>query len=273
MSYRSIKSTTRRLAALSGGLGALLFVLAAQADAPIVDLGGRNQKAPGAPTLDERVGKLERVLENQTLIDLTQRLENLQQQTTELVGQMEEVRHTLDELKTRQRELYLDVDRRLQALEAGGARAAAPSSTGDGGGAASAAPSAADVEARNAYQSALNVLRQGNYAEAIKQFQNFVTKYGSSEYADNAQYWLADANYVQQRYDVALKEFEKLIKSYPSSKKYADALLKTGLCHLELGNTTKAQIILNDIKVRYPNSPESQIADKRLQQMKSQTRR
>ncbi len=255
-----------KLAAYSGGLVVFLLTGLAVADAPVIDLSGRSS-GTAAPKLEDRVSKLERVLENQTLIDMNQRLEALQEQTSQLLGQMEEARHTLDDLQRRQRELYLDVDRRLQALEAGAARASAPPASGN-----TAPPSAGDGEARSAYQNALNILRQGKYDDAISQFRAFLVKFPKSEYADNAQYWLGDANYIQQHYDIALKEFEKLLADYPDSKRGTDALLKTGLIQQELGNSTKAQLILNNLKARYPNTPEAQIAEKRLQQIKLQSR-
>jgi len=262
--YRSSNQNLIKLAVVGGLVGFSLSGYAL-ADAPVIDLSKRSPSI-AAGTLDERVSKLERVLENRTLIDMNQRLEALQEQTTQLLGQMEEARHTLDELQRRQRELYLDVDRRLQALESGAAKARAPET-----GSASPAPEGSS-EARGAYQGALNILRKGKYEEATKKFRTFLSKYPNSEYADNAQYWLADANYIQKNYDVALKEFEKLLANFPKSKRSRDALLKTGLIQHELGNSTKAQLILNNVKANYPNTPEAQIAEKRLQQIKLQSR-
>ena len=75
--------------------------------------------------LDSRLLRIERVLANQSLLDLSQRIEAAQAETRTLRGQLDELQHQVAQAKDQQRELYGDVDRRLAALEGTGGGGAA----------------------------------------------------------------------------------------------------------------------------------------------------
>ena len=86
---------------------------------------GTAQAAPLAPaaaptpqlSAEQRLARLERMLDNQGLVDLLVRLESLQAEVQRLRGEVEVQTHTIAELKKRQRELYLDIDRRLLGVD------------------------------------------------------------------------------------------------------------------------------------------------------------
>ncbi len=69
--------------------------------------------------LDQRVARLEQVVNSQTLIELLNNVQALQREVQSLRGEIELQGHGVSQLKQRQRELYLDIDRRLQRMEAG----------------------------------------------------------------------------------------------------------------------------------------------------------
>ncbi len=72
---------------------------------------------PAPPTTEERVERLERLINSQGLVDILLRLENLQKDVQNIQGDSEVQMHKLDEIRKRQRELYIDIDRRLLQLE------------------------------------------------------------------------------------------------------------------------------------------------------------
>ena len=71
-----------------------------------------------AASLERRLERVEKVLDNQVLVKLLQRIEGLQQEMRELRNQIEQQEYELKSLAERQRDLYLDSDRRLRDLEA-----------------------------------------------------------------------------------------------------------------------------------------------------------
>jgi tol-pal system protein YbgF len=123
---------------------------------------------------------------------------------------------------------------------------------------------------KSSYQSAFNLLMDRKYDQAKDAFRVFLTKYPRSRLADNAQYWLAEANYVTRNFDVAQTEFNKVIRVHPGSPKVSDAMLKIGYIQYEKKQWSAAKGTLNSVVQRYPNSTASQLAKKRLSKMRAQ---
>ena len=71
--------------------------------------------------LDTRLAKIERVVTNQSLLELSQRIDALQAEVRTLRGQTEELDNGTEAARKQQRDLYADLDKRLAALESGGA--------------------------------------------------------------------------------------------------------------------------------------------------------
>lgn len=217
--------------------------------------------------LDGRLLRLERVLGNQSLLDLSQRIEASQNELRTLRGQLEELQHNVGRTQEQQRELYGDVDRRLSAIEggvaAGVAGAAAPRTGG------LPVPQGDD---RANYQAAFDLLKDGKYAEATNGFKQFLTTFPNSGLADNAQYWLGEAHYVTKQYPDALKAFRTVLEKYPDSRKIPDALLKIGYCNYELKNWAEARASLDQVVKQYADTTAARLASQRLEKMRSEGR-
>jgi tol-pal system protein YbgF len=69
----------------------------------------------------ERVARLERTLNGSGLLELSKQIEALQQEVQQLRGELENQAFTLEQARKAQRTAYADTDRRLSALEQGGA--------------------------------------------------------------------------------------------------------------------------------------------------------
>jgi tol-pal system protein YbgF len=270
----------------------MFSMTAAAAPAPVYDAVAQSATVSD---LERRVNRIETRLNNQSLANLIQRVDQLQRDMQKLIGDIEVQNHELNSLKQRQRKLYSDIDKRLRALENGTSSSAPaggqPSSSARGsltkpvpvtpvqpGSSASASgqqtPSSTMTEvertvARSAYERGFNLLKQGRYQLAAQSLEAFLESYPKAAYADNAQYWLGEANYAQQNYKVALKEFKKVIDNYPNSPKRADAMLKIGYTYDELGDKKRAMEALNTIVSTYPNSTAARLAQKRIKNLKS----
>jgi tol-pal system protein YbgF len=72
---------------------------------------------PSSTQLEQRLDNIERLLQNQGLLDLFQQLQSLQREVANLRGQIELNTHELEKLKEQQRKLYSDVDNRLRRLD------------------------------------------------------------------------------------------------------------------------------------------------------------
>ncbi|MBI5451369.1 MAG: tol-pal system protein YbgF [Gammaproteobacteria bacterium] len=208
--------------------------------------------ASARAALEARITQLEQAQGSQALTEMFTRVEELQAEVQRLRGQDEELTHQLEVLKKQQRDMYLDIDRRLQQ-----APAARPDAT-DGQDSGSE---------QDAYQSAFSLIKDGKYEEAVRGFKAFLASYPKGSYASNAHYWLGEANYVLKRYPAALEEFGIVAKRYADSPKVADALLKMGYTHYELEQWEQARAVLADLVKRFPKSDSAPLAQNRLNRM------
>lgn len=216
--------------------------------------------------LDSRLLRLERVLANQSLLDLSQRIEAAQAETRVLRGQLDELQHQVTQSQTQQREMYGDVDRRLSALEGNPGAAASIVSPPAGG---LPIPQGDD---RANYQAAFDLLKDAKYPEAINAFKQYLTTFPNGPLADNAQYWLGEAHYVTKQYPDALRDFRTVIEKYPESRKIPDALLKIGYCNYELKNWTEARSALGQVVQRFGDTTAARLASQRLAKLDSEGR-
>ena len=273
---------SRRTVALVAFSACLAHATGTFAQAPVVD----------ARDLDERLKRLERLIGSEGLLKLFEEVESLGTEVRELRGQLEVQSHTIEQLKQRQRQLYLDIDQRLQKIESSPpAQAAGPSlqpsvpapaqtpasqaaegavPMPDPAPAASTAAGTTETAGvdpfaeQQAYQGAFDLLKAGRYEDAAGAFKQFIVEYPTGSYADNAQYWLGETYYITRRFAESVQEFQRLVAQHPNSQKLTHALLKIGYAHDELGNRAEAERVLGDLIARYPQSAAAGLARKRL---------
>lgn len=200
----------------------------------------------------------------------------------ELRGEVEKMRFDLDRMEQRNRQLYQDLDRRLVAVEGGTPRSRGSDRVSSGGvvsgGDATAsaptprapAPSQRDPAEEKAYLAAFDLLKQGEYADAILGFDNVVQNWPNGRYADTALYWSGESHYVQRNYQAALEKFSTLLSQHPGSSRVPDALLKSGFAHEELGQRDKAIERFQTIVDKHGDSSVANLAKQRLQRLRQQ---
>jgi tol-pal system protein YbgF len=115
------------------------------------------------------------------------------------------------------------------------------------------------------YRAAVELVKAGNYADALAALRAFVQRYPRHDYADNAQYWIGEVFYAQKDYVRALAEFRRVVEVYPRGNKVPDALLKVGYCHQAIGQGEKARAVLEQVVNLYPRSEPAALAAKRLE--------
>jgi len=233
-------------------------------------------------SVEQRLGRMEQLLNSQGLVDLMLKVESLQTELQRLQGQNEEQLHALQELKQRQRDLYIDIDRRLLQLERNVPAGGAVGSTSSGQAASSAVPAATAAATsgaiataptvlegeQEAYQEAFNLLRELRYDKATVAFRDFLKKYPNGRYAHIAQYWLGEASYAQGDFKQAIQDYRMLIDNYPQSPKLAEAMLKIGYSEYELKNTQAAQASLERLIQTYPGTTEAGQAQNLLKKIR-----
>jgi tol-pal system protein YbgF len=219
--------------------------------------------------LEQRLQSIERVVQNQSLVNLTQQVATTERRGDEMQGRIEELEHSAESTAERQRQLYADIDTRIQELETA-IRDRKSVSVMDGGTLAPGQLPMPGGSDRDNYQAAFELLKEQRYEPAASAFEQFLVTFPDSELADNAQYWLAESHYVTQSFEEALGGFEVVIEKYPNSRKVPDALLKMGYCNYELQRWEAARGSLTRVQEEYPETTASRLAGQRLQRMQDE---
>ena len=206
--------------------------------------------------LDARVGRVDRIVSNQSLVQLAQRVDSMQTEIRTLRGQVEELQNANEGLRKQQRELYADLDQRLKTTPP-------PADTGG-------AQAGGDEQAL--YNRAFDALKSGDYVSAANGFRQLAASYPSGALADNTQYWLGEAYYVTRDYDHATAAFERVLSGWPNSRKAPDALLKLGYTQIEQKRVGAARTTLQQVVTKYPGTDAARLAAERLQKLPADAR-
>jgi len=238
-------------------------VLAAQA--PVIDVSSAPiSTKQSAGSLTEQLMNVERKLDsrNRAQVNIQRQLDDLQTQVNELRGVTELHTHQLSQVLERQRELYQELDRRVN--EALKPTSHVPS-------AIAVDPSivskdySSNLTENEAYDKALNlVLKDKRYEEAIPEFRSFNKAYPNSTYAPNSHYWLGQLLFNKGKVVEAEQEFSIVVQQFKDSSKRPDALLKLAMVAQKQKNANKARQLYRQLLSEYPDSTSAQLAKPRL---------
>ena len=229
--------------------------------------------------IEARLIRIERVLDNESLIQLSAQLDDLRNETQLLRGEIETLQFQNDNAAERQQALYLDLDSRLQNLENSQATTSQQLSEAvrlsqeatqvaqTANAAVNTPPPVPIGSDQDNYNAAFDLIQSRQYGDAALAFQNFLQAFPQSPLADNAQYWLAETFYVQRQFAEALPEFQLVLDAYPQSAKLPDALLKIGYCNYELQNFAAARTALEQVSRQFPDTTAARLAVQRLERI------
>ena len=207
--------------------------------------------------LEARLIRIERVLENDSLIALAGDIASLRNEVQVLLGEVETLGFQLENQADGNRSLYLDLDERLNDLADAQERLQSMPS------AAAGAPFGGATD-QQAYDAAFALIERRDYAASQAAFEGFLASYRSSPLRGNAQYWLAETHYAQLAFTTALPEFQRVIDDYSQSAKFPDALLKIGFSNYELRNFDAARQALLQVLRQFPGTRTATLAEDRL---------
>lgn len=265
---------------LSAGLTLATLLLAGCADfgGPISS-SQRTALSPEERRLQEVETKTAQILRrldsmNQGQVD--QDLTRVREEIRILRGDIEKVRFDLDARDRGAKELYADLDRRLQRIESGGGAVGAPAVSsapvpGNTPGTLAAAPpprsAVATPEEERAYLGTFDQLKNGKYDEAIKGFAGMLEQWPQGRYADNALYWMGEAQLIKRDYAGAATSFQGVADRFPSSAKMADSLYKLGVSQFELKRSAEARSAWQRVIREFPTSNAANLAKQKLDQL------
>jgi len=251
--------------------------------------------------VETKTAELSRRLDAVNLTGMDQENQRLRDDIRSLRGEVERMRYEFDQQQRRSKDLYTDLDRRLQRFEmpqgivsgmpASPATTTLPSATpgtvvttvtppppppppatppgaassgGISGPVVISSGGGASVEEETAYLAAFDELKNGKYDAAVRGFKGMLEKWPQGSYAPNGYFWMGEAYIVKRDYKSALNSFQTLLQRFPTSPKAPDAMLKVGLTQIDMKQEAEGRATLQRVISTYPNSNAAKLAQQRL---------
>ncbi len=158
---------------------------------------------------------------NVRVAELGSDVNELQEEVGRLRGAVEEARHTAQQALEEAQAARDAVARGAnvgQADRRGGSSLAAGTALDP-----DLSPAAASLSAEvKGYEAAFREYRGGEYKTAIDRFRAFLQTHPSSDYADNALFWLGESYFKLGDHEQAVLAFDDVVKRYPEGNKVPD---------------------------------------------------
>jgi tol-pal system protein YbgF len=217
--------------------------------------------------LEQTNSKLEEANRQQTgsLLDLLAQIESLNQELRGLRGQSEELAHSLQDAKNRQKDFYVDLDTRIRHIEAteAAAQAAATQKTAD----ESVVEDAAAIE-KSAYEVVNAHYKAANYKKVLESGTEFLKKFPDSSRLPSVYYLMGDAYFSLDDFKKSIASYQSIVSKYPNSTNVPDAWLNIAACQQQLKEMTVARKTLKLLVSKYPDSKAAKKARQRLKTIK-----
>ncbi len=123
----------------------------------------------------------------------------------------------------------------------------------------------ADPQEQVAFETAMELYRNGQYPEAASALNAFVDAYPDSAYGDEARFYEGSSLFASKRFSAAIQRLQGMIEQYPASPRAPDALMVIASSQVETNDLTSAHKTLQRIVNEYPDSQAAETARSRLE--------
>ncbi len=90
---------------------------------------------------------------------------------------------------------------------------------------------------------------------ALQEYGDYVTKFGSTPQAADAQYYVGSIHYSKQEWEDAIKAFNVSLETYPDSNRTPESLYYKADSLARLGRWPEANDTLKDLRRHFPDNP------------------
>lgn len=199
--------------------------------------------------------KLDEKADKNSALELSSQNDALRSELATLRGQVEVLIHDLQNAQKRQQDFYVDLDKRIRALE--------PKKVSVDG-----HEVAIEQSEQRTYDAAMILYKAGQYANSVSALSNFVSAYPDSIFTSQAQYWLGNAYYALRDCKNTITALQSLTKRFPDNAKAPDAMLTVAECQLELKDKKEGKKTLEAVIAGFPKTEAAKAAKSRLLSIK-----
>ena len=127
-------------------------------------------------------------------------------------------------------------------------------------------------EEYTAYSRAMNALERADYTRLRDNLTRFLQDYPAGDYADDANYWVAESYYDEGNLELAESYFMQLLENYKKSEKRESALLKIAYIRLNNKQWDAARKVLELLADEAKDKQIRELATEQLKQLESKGR-
>lgn len=216
------------------------------------------------------------------LWEILNQVQMLQTEVLELRGTIDQQAYEIQQLQAQQKQHYVDLDQRIEALGGSSGNAAdslnktdnsdAPASklsSNPFGAARTNEATMGSSQIKESYQEALNFIRDRDYKKAQENLREILQGGGDSFYVPFAHYWLAEVLVAQPNPDMAAAQqhFSTVVDQFAGHSKVPPSLYKLGTIQHVSGDTQKARETLQRLIKEFPGTSEAGMASHYLEQI------
>jgi tol-pal system protein YbgF len=209
--------------------------------------------------IDARLTRIERIISNQSLVDLAQHLDQVQADVRQLRGRIEELEYKEETMRKQQRDLYNDLDKRVAALGGGSSRVSSSggssgsgSAGGSDGSAGGGGSSGAGAAAGAGVGAAASTGSGPGSGSGTGTGGSDAGGAGSSE--EQTVYAQSFDALKAGSYSVAITGFKDFLKSYPASPLAENAQYWLGEAYYVTHDLDSASTAFRTVTQKWPNS-------------------
>jgi tol-pal system protein YbgF len=209
--------------------------------------------------------------------NLFNKLQSMQQELSELRGQLEVQTHALQTLKQQQLDFYKDLDTRLRDnTNTAATTTSAPSQDYTNNTKntldtlpTNTAPRGNPADEQVNYLAAYELVKDKEFDKGLMAMKSFIQHYPRGGYTANAHYWLGELYMIKKSFPDAIQQFETVLNSFPNSSKASASSLKLGYALEASGQKDAARQRLKNVIRDYPDTHAAQLATSKLETLSS----
>ena len=241
----------------------LLIILGLSANLCLIGCADDQARAQIADTnvkltqLQSNVGVLDNKVSNQKLIDILNKLDNLQSQIDQLNGNVATVSNNQKNYQATQDQLYQSIEQQIQDLQRAVGQPVGAAKKSSSAPAAATSDDNNDNQAasdNNQLKSSLRKIKAHNFPAAIKELKSIINNSQDDDVVTSATYYLTVSYAANGQYKEAIELGRKFATNYPQNQNAPDALRTVYISQKQLGMKQSAAKTANFVVKNYPNS-------------------
>jgi len=184
---------------------------------------------------------------------------NMSSKMDQMATDFQVLRESISDLSERMNKMQTQLVDLHNTVKVLNAPPAPPPAVGPGGDPSAAASPALNIppvgmSAKGVYETAMKDRSGGNLDLAARGFQEYLRYYGGTELAPNAQFYIGQIYYDQNKFPAALQAFDAVLEKYAENSKTADAMYMKGMALLKSGQRNEAGREFLNVITKYPNA-------------------